>query len=136
VSENAEKLRRDVAARRHTSEHWQTCHDVCVEIEQLIDALNHVVWIPYCGIDGADEAGQYRNWPEHERDAMAEIAVKALVAAGKLSDTMKDAPRRYIRDETTKNSDHTGHNVQAYSNQRTWCHSCSQEVTPQEKNSG
>lgn len=94
------------------------------EIEHLSEALNHIVWIPYCGIDGADETGQYRNWPEQERDAMVEIAVKALMALDKLSDNMRDAPRRYIRDET-EDCDHKWIDVRnEIVESGEWCRKC------------
>lgn len=71
------------------------------ENEELVEALNHIVWVAYCGIDGRDENGVYRNFSEQERDQMVEIAVKALVKVGKLSDNMKDATRYLRKPETT-----------------------------------
>lgn len=62
--------------------------------EKLVEALNHIVWIPYCGIDGPDETGVYKNWPEEERDAMYKIAVETLIDVGLLSDNMKNAANR------------------------------------------
>ena len=44
------------------------------------DALRHILWIKECGIDGRDEHGVFRNWPESERDAMYRIAKEALLA--------------------------------------------------------
>lgn len=57
------------------------------------EALNDIVWISYCGIDGRDEHGIYRNWPIQERDEMYKIAVKTLIKIEMLSETMKDAER-------------------------------------------
>ena len=62
------------------------------------EALNHIVWVSYCGIDGQDELGVYRNWPEQERDLMYKIAVEALMEIDMLSDNMKDAAAR-IKEE-------------------------------------
>jgi len=46
--------------------------------DQLADALRHVLWIKDCGVDGRDENGVFRNFPESERDAMYNIAKDAL----------------------------------------------------------
>lgn len=69
------------------------------EIETLADALNHVVWVKYCGIDGRDEEGVYRNFPDEERDKMYDVAVQALKQIGRLSENMKDATSRGERVE-------------------------------------
>ena len=57
----------------------------------IAEALNHVVWVKYCGIDGRDADGVYKNFPAQERDSMYDIALKALKETGKLSDNMKSA---------------------------------------------
>lgn len=41
-------------------------------------ALEHILWIRDCGIDGPDESGVTRNWPTEERDRMYHIAKLAL----------------------------------------------------------
>jgi len=46
--------------------------------DQLADALRHILWIKECGVDGRDEHGVFRNFPETERDAMYSIAKEAL----------------------------------------------------------
>lgn len=48
--------------------------------ELLADALRHILWIKDCGIDGTDEHGVFRNWPETERDSMYVVAKEALEA--------------------------------------------------------
>jgi hypothetical protein len=57
----------------------------------LSEALNHVIWVKYCGIDGRDTDGVYKNFPEQERNSMYDIALKVLQETGRLSDNMKDA---------------------------------------------
>lgn len=46
--------------------------------EELRKALEHIRWIKDGGVDGRDEHGVFRNFPETERDAMYEIAGRAL----------------------------------------------------------
>jgi hypothetical protein len=45
---------------------------------KAIDALKHILWIKDIGIDGTDETGKFRNWPESERDAMYKVAKNTL----------------------------------------------------------
>lgn len=59
-------------------QHRKLREEAAREIERLQKALSHIKWIKDCGIDGRDETGVYRNWPETERDTMYEIAEKAL----------------------------------------------------------
>jgi len=47
-------------------------------VAELEKALWHILWIKDCGIDGTDETGTFRNWPETERDTMYDIAKAAL----------------------------------------------------------
>lgn len=42
------------------------------------EALDQIVWIKDCGIDGVDEQGKLVNFPAAERDAMYEKASEAL----------------------------------------------------------
>lgn len=45
---------------------------------ELVNGLSEIKWIKDCGVDGRDETGKMRNWPETERDAMYEIAARLL----------------------------------------------------------
>lgn len=66
--------------------HWIANHNDQVRrkrvaqelVENYRDALKHILWVKDCGIDGTDEHGVFRNWPEQERDAMYKIAKEAL----------------------------------------------------------
>jgi hypothetical protein len=49
--------------------------------QEMVDALKHIMWIKDCGVDGTDETGKFRNFPETERNAMYEIAKNSLAAA-------------------------------------------------------
>lgn len=48
------------------------------ELKKLREALGHIQWIKDCGVDGKDEHGVFRNFPDTERDAMYDIATKAI----------------------------------------------------------
>lgn len=70
----------------------------------LEGALKHIMWIKDGGVDGTDEHGVFRNFPETERDAMYEIARTTLAGAASIEpadkELEKDAARyRLIRQQ-------------------------------------
>jgi hypothetical protein len=77
--EHARQLERELLqaqARIAELEKAFAAHLTC--IVGLERALSHILWIKDCGVDGTDETGTFRNWPEMERDAMYDIAKSAL----------------------------------------------------------
>jgi hypothetical protein len=58
--------------------HMRVEDELKVRVAALEKALDHILWVKDCGIDGTDETGTFRNWPETERDQMYDIAKVAL----------------------------------------------------------
>ena len=45
---------------------------------ELREALEHILWIKDCGIDGTNEKGEFVNWSAQERDEMYKVSKDAL----------------------------------------------------------
>lgn len=72
-------LDRQREERLLSKEYVATGLDACHKrIAELEDALREIVAIVDIGVDGTDEHGVFRNWPATERDAMYDVAKKAL----------------------------------------------------------